>query len=269
LIVKSECSEPFRIGRGFIRPSFSKEEVEEYLMEVISFAETELEFIVRELEMGREMAEKSESEEYELLKWIYDKADGKRDELVELDSLLEENAKYTENEIEKLSCYLEGEGFIERPYDSGLVVILTHKGIKEIRNPIGSAKHIPASIVQNNYGQVANIIGDNYGGIRQQDGTNNTQINSSSDTANLEHKINELIAAIKSSSLSDYQKITTESHLQTIQKLTKVEITPEVTKEVESRIIAVKDVLSTTADLVSLGQIVLPIIGHFFHIVNF
>jgi len=65
------------------------------------------------------------------------------------------------------------------------------------------------------------------------------------------------------------QKITTESHLQTIQKLTRIEITPEVSQEVESRIVAVKDTLSTTADLVSLGQVILPMIGHFFHIANF
>lgn len=239
------------------------------LERILSVVKCEIDIFTNEMKMEERMLKKSESEEFEVLKWIYDKADGKRDVDVELNKLLEENEKFSEDELIKISDYLEGEGFVELPYDIGLIVVLTHKGIKEIKNPTSSMNQSSTLLTQHFHNQVANA-GDNYGAIQQQKGgSNNTQINSSSDTANLDRKIDELITAIKGSVLSDVQKITTESHLQTIQKLTRIDITAEVSQEVESRIVAVKDVLSTSADLVSLGQIILPMIGHFFHLANF
>ncbi|HEX9930798.1 MAG TPA: hypothetical protein VGB02_19855 [Pyrinomonadaceae bacterium] len=246
-----------------------KEYFDSKVKQLIEPALIELNLKMREMKMNK-MLEQNQDKQYEVLRWSFEKADGRQYKPVSLRELMNDNSRYSVNELEKISDYLEGERLIEQLSNDGLVVQLTHKGIVEIQNSINnpqkSTPHFPATIIQqvNNY-----ISGNNYGGIHQQTGNNNTQVINTADVADLEQKINELILAIRNSSLSDIQKITTETNLQTIQKLAHVEITPEVSREVESRIVAVKEVLSTTADLVSLGQIILPMIGHFFHIANF
>lgn len=138
---------------------------------MLAEVKSEIDIFTNEMRMNEKMIKDLESKEFLVLKWIYDKANGVRDELVELNSLFEENTDYNEKEIENISDYLEGEGFIEQPYDSGLVVILTHKGIKEVRNPNQLKKQSPSSSTLHIYGSVGNI-GDNSGIIQQ--GNQNT-----------------------------------------------------------------------------------------------
>lgn len=219
--------------------------------------------------MTKEELTELENKRYKLLRWIYDEYQRTSNRFVNIFTLVDDKLEYQEKyqqkkELSNISSYLSGKGLVSSKRDDGLIVWLEQKGIEEvedsIRNPNKSTEYFPSTVI-NNY-----ISGNNYGGINQQTGTNNIQINMSESASELEQKINELIEAVKSSSLSEVQKISTESHLQTIQKLTKVEITPEVSQEVESRIVAIKDVLATTADLVSLGQVVLPMIAYFFHV---
>lgn len=104
-----------------------------------------------------------------------------------------------------------------------------------------------------------NIHGDNYGGI-QQGGQGNTQTNIvlSSD---FEQAIKQLLDGIEQSqSLTPLQKIRARSDVQTINDLARVEKTPEVVEEANARIAGIQAVLSTTADLVSLGMVVIPIL---------
>ncbi len=127
----------------------------------------EIDIFTSKMRMNEKMLKGSESEEYKVLKWIYDKANGQRDELVDLNNLLEENANYNEKELENISYYLEGEGFVELPYDNGLVVILTHKGIREIRNPTQLKKQSSTSPTFHIYGSVGNIGDNNIANFQQ------------------------------------------------------------------------------------------------------
>lgn len=217
----------------------------------------------REMELNK-MLEQNKAKQYEILRWIFDKVSGQQYKAAYLSELITNDSEYTEKDLTKVSDYLTGESLINQLDDSGLLVQLTHKGIIEIQNSVNNpqraTEHFSSTII-NNY-----ISGNNYGGINQQTGVNNTQINSSSSINEIEEKINELVEAVKNSSLSEVQKITVENDLQTIQKLTRVENSPEVKQVVSDRITGVKDVLSTTADLVSLGQVILPMIAYFFHI---
>ena len=107
---------------------------------------------MREMKMNK-MLEQNKNKQYEVLRWIFDKANGSQNEIVNLLDLASENSKYDENELGKISDYLEGEGLIERPIDEGIYVQITHKGIveiqKSINNPQSSTEHFPAPVIQN------------------------------------------------------------------------------------------------------------------------
>ncbi len=105
-----------------------------------------------------------------------------------------------------------------------------------------------------------NIQGHNYGGI-QQGGQNNNQTNVVNIAPQFEEAISRLLSEIEQSqSLTPIQKIKTKGDVQAIQELALIERTPDVIQEAGTRISAIQSVLSTTADMVSLGMVVIPII---------
>jgi hypothetical protein len=104
-----------------------------------------------------------------------------------------------------------------------------------------------------------NIHGPNYGGI-QQGGQGNTQTNVVVGS-DFEQAMRRLLAGIEqSASLSSLQKIRAKGDIQTLNELALMKKTSEVVTEAETRVTAIQSVLSTTADLVSLGMVVIPII---------
>jgi hypothetical protein len=133
-------------------------------------------------------------------------------------------------------------------------------GIEELeqaeREPNHSTQYFPAQII-NNY--TLNVQGDNKANI-QQGGQGNTQtsIVISSDFG---QAIKQLLAGIEQSqALAPIQKIKTRGDIQTLNELALMEKTPEVIEEAETRVTAIQSVLSTTADLDSLGMVVIPIV---------
>jgi hypothetical protein len=133
-------------------------------------------------------------------------------------------------------------------------------GIEELeqaeREPNHSTQYFPAQII-NNY--TLNVQGDNKANI-QQGGQGNTQtsivINS-----DFEQAIKQLLAGVEQSqALAPIQKLKTKGDIQTLNELALMEKTPEVIEEAETRVTAIQSVLSTTADLVSLGMVIIPIV---------
>lgn len=115
------------------------------------FAESDLSFVVNEMEMNK-MIEQNKDKHYEILRWIFDKVNGQQYKPTYLRELINDNLDFTENDLEKISDYLSGEGLIKQMDDSGLLVQLTHKGIVEIQdsinNPQRSTEHFPAQVIQ-------------------------------------------------------------------------------------------------------------------------
>jgi hypothetical protein len=105
-----------------------------------------------------------------------------------------------------------------------------------------------------------NIQGHNYGGI-QQGGQNNTQTNIVTISRQFEEATNKLLVAVEESqNINPIQKIKVKGDVQVLKELAPLEKTPEVIQEAGARIGAIQSVLSTTADLVSLGMVVIPMI---------
>lgn len=73
--------------------------------------------------------------------------------------------------------------------------------------------------------------------------------------------INQLLTGVeRSTSLSMVEKITLTGEIKMLEQLGGVEKTDEVINAADAKITAITPVLSTTADLVSLGVVVIPII---------
>jgi hypothetical protein len=77
-------------------------------------------------------------------------------------------------------------------------------------------------------------------------------------------KINELLALVENSNLTQVQKLKVANDIKTVQELAKLEATPEVIEEAGSRLTGVQSVISLSADLVSLGMPIIQMIRAFF-----
>lgn len=123
------------------------------------------------------MLEITKDKQYEVLKWIYDKANGSRSKIINVVDLITENPKYTRDELERISDYLEGERLIERVADQEIVVELTHKGVVEIQssinNPQKPTEHFPAQVINNFYAPVGSsqIGNQNIANVQQNFGS--------------------------------------------------------------------------------------------------
>ena len=98
-----------------------------------------------------------------------------------------------------------------------------------------------------------------YGGVMI-GGQNNTQSNTVNLNSDFTKTVNDLLALIENSSLSSIQKINAKSDVQIIKELADLDKTPEVVELANSKIEAVKEVISMTADMTSLGMVLIPIL---------
>jgi hypothetical protein len=167
---------------------------------------------------------------------------------------------YPENQMRGVVQYLQNKGLVS--FECRVTCIrITSRGIDEVyqakKFPDRPTEHFPANITNNNY--TINVHGDNRANIQQGgQGNTQTQIVIGSD---FEQAIKKLLTGIEQSdSLPPLQKIRTRGDIQTLNELALMEKTPEVVKEADTRVTAIQSVLSTTADLVSLGMVVIPII---------
>ena len=98
-----------------------------------------------------------------------------------------------------------------------------------------------------------------YGGV-QIGGHHNKQTNIVNVNSDFTQAIKKLLTLIDNSSLNPVQKIHTKSDVQIIKDLADLERSPEVLNLANSKIEAVKEVISITADMTSLGMVLIPII---------
>lgn len=89
------------------------------------------ELILRSKETSIKRASKKKmNKRTELFRWIFEESQGRQHNLIDLRNFLSSHQEWTESEVEAGSDYLEGENFIEQKDDSGLLVVLTHDGVK-------------------------------------------------------------------------------------------------------------------------------------------
>ena len=98
-----------------------------------------------------------------------------------------------------------------------------------------------------------------YGGV-QVGGQNNTQTNTVNTNSDFTKAINDLLKLVENSSLNPVQKIHTKADVQIIKDLADLGKSPEVAQLANSKLEAVKEVISMTADMTSLGMVLIPII---------
>jgi hypothetical protein len=95
-------------------------------------------------------------------------------------------------------------------------------------------------------------------------GRNITQNNIQNINPDFIKATDDLLALIENSSLNGLQKINAKSDVQIIKDLADLERTPEVLEIANSKIEAIKEVLSMTADMTSMGLTLLPILQAMF-----
>lgn len=66
----------------------------------------------------------------ELFRWIFEQCHGKQFVMTDLRGYLATHAEWTETELSSSSDYLEGENLVEQKDDSGMLVWLTHDGVR-------------------------------------------------------------------------------------------------------------------------------------------
>lgn len=181
-----------------------------------------------------------------ILQKFYDLGGPSHMEWVLLDTLTKElNMKFSD--IQPILNDLEDRDLLG---GNGEAMWLTPAGVREVEDPssnrTGSFNYFETHISQVQ-GGVA--VGQ---GITQHITTTNNQFNEA---------INKLLLGVESSiDLSPVKKVGLVADIRTIQQLGEMEKKPEVIQEANSKIDSVTSVLSSTADLVSLGMVVIPII---------
>lgn len=181
-----------------------------------------------------------------ILQKFYDLGGANHMEWVLLDTLTKElNMKFSD--IQPILNDLEDRGLLT---GNGEAMWLTPAGVGEVQNPssnrTGGFNYFETHI-NNVQGGVA--VGD---GITQYISVNNNQFNDA---------INKLLLGVEDSTeLSQVKKMTLAADIRTIQQLGEMEKTPDVMEAANSKIESVNSILSSTADMVSLGMVVIPII---------
>jgi len=169
---------------------------------------------------------------------------------------IEKHTQIFDQEMNGILLYLEERGLIEFP--GGDIVRIKGRGIDEIEStqnhPDQRTENFPPSI-----SYTMHIHGDNYGGLQQggEDNTQNNQININPDFMKAIEKLLDLVGK---SSLTPVKKIKTKADIHSINELANLERTPEVIEEANSKIEAVKEVISMTADMTSLGMVLIPVL---------
>lgn len=151
------------------------------LERLLSEVKCEIDIFNNERRMEKKMRE-IESKRYNTLRWIYDKVGGQQYKLADLRELVNSDLGYSENELTRISDYLEGESLINQMDDCGLLVQLTHKGIVEIessiKNPQNSTEHFPLTVIQNFNAPVGSVQtgNNNTANVNQNFGQNLSEI---------------------------------------------------------------------------------------------
>ena len=209
-------------------------------------------------EAARIMAQTYAAKEFRVLKTIYETKHKAFNGWVDLNDLERELPDIPRQELYMILKDLEERKGLIDSIDQA--VWIAPAGIEELeqaeRDPNHSTQYFPAQII-NNY--TLNVQGDNKANI-QQGGQGNTQTNIVIGS-DFEQAIKQLLTGIEQSqTLAPIQKIRTKGDIQTLNELALMEKTPEIIEEAETRVTAIQSVLSTTADLVSLGTVVIPIV---------
>jgi hypothetical protein len=193
-----------------------------------------------------QMAEKERS----VLQKIYDLGGPTHMDLV-LIGTLQKELKMEFRELNAILLDFERKkGWVEGPDEA---VQLTSAGVREVENPGGDRA------VGIKY--ETHFHRDFQGGyIQGPGGTQHIVIKNEFDNA-----IYKLLQGVETSTeLSSVQKMTLAGDIKTVQQLGQIEKSSEVIEAANSKIEAVNSVLSSTADMVSLGMGVIPIIRAWF-----
>ena len=166
---------------------------------------------------------------------------------------LAQRLQMADQELARYCNGLDEEGLIDFP--GGDIIQIRDAGWEALEVKKETASTLPANIM---------YINQNYGAAAQ--GTNFTQ-----NVTQVKHEVNDSIekllkAADDSTELSAIQKITLKSDINMVHQLAQMEKTPEIVETASTKIDAINQVLSSTADMVSLGMVVIPIIRAFFNI---
>lgn len=107
--------------------------------------------------MNKDFVLEKDRKRYEVLRWIYDEFNRTGNSFVNLDDLIQDGwetdmKREKERELIEISSYLSGEGLVGRKNDTGMLIMLTHQGIKEIensiRNPQTPTEHFSVPVIQ-------------------------------------------------------------------------------------------------------------------------
>jgi len=188
-----------------------------------------------------------------VLRKIYDLGGPTHMDLVPIDRLSRELGMQFRELNGILLEFERKRGWVEGPDEA---VQLTPGGVREVENP-GGDRAVGVKYETHFHAPFQ-------GGFNQ--GPSGTQ------HINIQNVKNEFVDAIykllkgveESTELSAEQKMTLAGDINTIQQLGQLDKTPEVLDAANSKIDAVSSVISSTADIVSLGMVIIPIIRAWF-----
>jgi hypothetical protein len=128
--------------------------------------------------------------------------------------------------------------------------------VREVENP-GSERAGGTTNIKNIF------HGSFQGGINQ--GSGNQTVNIQNIKNEFDDAIHKLLKGVENSdNLTPVQKMTVVGDIRTLQQLGELEKTPEVIEAANSKIEFVNSVISSTADMVSIGMVVIPIFRAWF-----
>lgn len=260
--VKIALYESSKNEKNHFIPIYSFDIDEKVFNEYVKYSTIEQvaeDFIKEELKKKKNMSSTSEEtpeqKRFRVLKTIYDLADGNPSEIIMYEDL-EEKVEISGEKVDGILRYLEQRHLVKM---SENWVEITSAGIDQVekikKNPEKPTDYFPA----NSY---TNIFYGNVGGFQQ--GQNNTQNISQNINPDFTKAITDLLTLIENSSLNPAQKMNAKSDVQLIRDLADLEKTEDVKQLANSKIEAIKDVIATTADMTSLGMVVIPILHAMF-----
>jgi Mn-dependent DtxR family transcriptional regulator len=158
----------------------------------------------------------------------------------------------SEREVDRYCSGLSQDGSIW--FEGGDLVQMLDAGWEALEPPKPTA---PTSVSYNMW------IDKNFGAAGQ--GTDFSQYVTVHNKTEFDEAIDKLLKAVDTSKdISIVQKVTVTNDIKTLQQLGQVEQTPEVIEAASGKIEFINSVVSSTADLVSLGMVIIPIIRAFF-----
>jgi hypothetical protein len=188
-----------------------------------------------------------------VLQKIYDLGGPTHMDLVPIDGLSRELGMQFRELNGILLDFERKRGWVEGPDEA---VQLTPGGVREVENP-GGDRAVGVKYETHFHAPFQ-------GGFNQ--GPGGTQnINIQNIKNEFDDAVYRLLKAVEDSiQLSPVQKMTLTGDIKTIQQLGQIEKTPEVVEAANSKIDGVNSVISSTADIVSLGMVIIPIIRTWF-----